>query len=320
LTRFALPEEPSAAPVRHNVPILTVVGHPPEEASVLSATSDLPDFSGVLAKIERAEEHVNTLRRETGLGIGTPIPDAYRIPMRLEYESSSGDHVFRAAATVPEDAVRRVGILVGDTVHNLRSALDHLFWQLALVHCDGEMPWDEREQTRIQYPISDTPKKLKKTGKQKFVAPEHWIIIERHQPYSGRFGEALAHLHPLAWLRDFSNTDKHRVITPVTYLSTRHTDLTEFFRGFGGEITDMIPLGSGAYHSVMNQDTEVVRVKVRPASLQLNVKVAGYVIPYPSVIDRLPNAPARIVPLDGKLHEIVLEVVGVFRDFHELSY
>jgi hypothetical protein len=37
------------------------------------------------------------------------------------------------------------------------------------------------------------------------------------------------------------------VITPVTVLSNRHTDLTEFFQGFGGEITDMVPLRSGAY-------------------------------------------------------------------------
>jgi len=52
-------------------------------------------------------------------------------------------------------------------------------------------------------------------------------------------------LHPLARLCELSNHDKHQVITPVTVLSNRHTDLTEFFQGFGGEITDMVPLQSG---------------------------------------------------------------------------
>jgi hypothetical protein len=127
-------------------------------------------------------------------------------------------------------------------------------------------------------------------------------------------------LHPLARLRELSNHDKHRVITPVTVLSNRHTDLTEFFQGFGGEITDMVPLGSGAYHSLLDQDTEVVRVKVRPANLPLSMEVAGYVVPNPSVIDRFPEGPARIVPLDGILEEIKHEVSDVVRDFHQLSY
>jgi hypothetical protein len=59
----------------------------------------------------------------------------------------------------------------------------------------------------------------------------------------------------------------------------------------------------------------VVRVKVRPASLQLNMKVAGYVVPNPSIIDRFPEGPARIVPLEG-----ILEVLDVVHDFHQHSY
>jgi hypothetical protein len=324
LARFAFPDEPPSAPVDHGIPILTVVSHPPESAPALPATSYQPDFSGVWAKIERAKEHLDALRRETGLGIGAPIPDAYRIPMRLEYEPSSGDHVFRATATIPEDAVRRVGILVGDIAHNLRSALDHLVWQLSLVRTKGREP---NKPKIIQFPIQDSPPP-KLTDKRRFLEngalyklrPEHRAIIYEHQPHQGHFDERHVFLHPLARLRELSNHDKHQVITPVTVLSNRHTDLTEFFQGYGGEITDMVPLQSGAYHSLMNQDTEVVRVKVRPASLQLNMEMAGYVVPNPSVIDRFPEGPARIVPLDGILEEIMLEVLDVVRDFHQLSY
>ena len=61
-------------------------------------------------------------------------------------------------------------------------------------------------------------------------------------------------------------------------------------------------------------------MKVRRASLQLNMKVAGYVVPNPSIIDRFPEGPARIVPLDGILEEIMLEVLDVVHDFHQLSY
>jgi hypothetical protein len=320
LARFAFPDEPPSAPVDHGIPILTVVSHPPEPAPALPATSYQPDFSGVWAKIERAKEHLDTLRRETGLGIGYPIPDIYQVPMRLEYEPDTGYHVFRATATLPEDAIRRIGILVGDSVHNLRSALDHLFWQLALVYCDGEMPWSEREQRQIQFPITDTPKWFAGSRARKYVAPGHWAIIEGHQPYSDGFDEPHAFAHPLARLRQFSNTDKHRVITLVTVLTNRHTEPVEFFQGFGGEVVDLdIPFREG-HDWLVQDDAEVVRVKVRPASLQLNMAVAGYVVPNPSVIDRFPEGPARIVPLDGILEEIMLEVRDVVRDFHQLSY
>jgi hypothetical protein len=70
----------------------------------------------------------------------------------------------------------------------------------------------------------------------------------------------------------------------------------------------------------MEQDAEVVRVKVRPASLQLNLEVAGYVVPNPSVIDGFPEGFARIVPLDGVLYEMIHKVLEVVRDFQKLSY
>jgi hypothetical protein len=279
-----------------------------------------PDFSGIWAKIERAKEHLDEFDRECGAQVGTPIPEAYRVPMRCEYEPGSGDHVFRATPTLPEDAVRRLGIVVGDIAHNARSALDHLFWQLALVHCGGVMPWSEGDQRRIQFPIDDTAADFAKNKRRKFVAPEHWTIIEGHQPHSRGLDKAHAFLHPVVRLREFSNTDKHRVITPVTVLSNRHTDVIEIFQGAGGKVVRLDrPWGEeGAW--LVEEDAEVMRVRVSPASLQLNMEMAGYVVPNPSVIDRIPEGPARIVPLYGILYEIVTEVLDVVRDFHQLSY
>jgi hypothetical protein len=326
LARFAFPDEPPSTPVDHGIPILTVVGSQPDDtpqpddAPVLPATSYQPDFSGIWAKIERAKEHLDAFDRECGAQVGTPVPEAYRVPTSCKYEPSSGYHVFRATPTLPEDAIRRLGIIVGDIAHNLRSALDHLFWQLALVHCGGNVPWTEREQRRIQFPITDTPDMFAGNRARKFVASEHWTRIESHQPYSGPFDEAHAFLDPLARLRGFSNTDKHRVITPVTVLTNRYTiDLIEFFKDSGGESVDLhYPFRSG--HDWLTQnDAEVVRVKVRPASLQLNMEMAGHVIPNPSVIDRFPDGPPRIVPLYGILYEIISEVLDVVRDFHEPS-
>jgi hypothetical protein len=325
LARLVVPDEPPATPpatsAGHIISILTVAPYQQDNAPVLPTTSDQPDFSGIWAKIERAKEHLDTLRRETGLGIRYPIPDIYQVPMRLEYELDTGYHVFRATATLPEDAIRRIGILVGDSVHNLRSALDHLFWQLALVYCDGEMPWSEWDQRKIQFPIDDTADDFAKNKRRKFVAPEHWTIIEGHQPHRRGLDEAHAFMHPLVRLRDFSNTDKHRVIPLVTVLTNRYTiDLIEFFESKGGKVVDLRYPFRGGHDWLMENDAEVVRVKIRPASLQLNMEMAGHVIPNPSVIDSPPEGFAKIVPLDGALHEIVSEILDVVREFHQLSY
>lgn len=265
-----------------------------------------PNFSGIWAKIERAKEHLDAFDRECGAQVGTPVPEAYRVPMTCKYEPSSGYHVFRATPILPEDAIRRLGIIVGDIAHNARSALDHLFWQLALVHCDENMPWTEREQRQIQFPITDTPDKFAGNRARKFVASEHWTRIEGHQPYSGRFDEAHAFLDPLARLREFSNTDKHRVITPVTMLSNRHTDVLELFHDAGGRVVRLDrPWGEdGAW--LVEEDAEVMRVLVEPASLQLDMDMAGYVVPHPSVIDRFPEGPPAAFRCTGYLAKLCL--------------
>jgi hypothetical protein len=127
-------------------------------------------------------------------------------------------------------------------------------------------------------------------------------------------------MHDLVRLREFSNTDKHRVITPVTILTHRHTDLFEFFERIGGELVDMhVPTRPG-HDWLTEDDAEVVRVKVRPASLQLNMEMAGYVVPDPSVIDDVPEGFAVIHPLEQVLYSITHEVLGVVRDFHGVSY
>jgi len=115
----------------------------------------------------------------------------------------------------------RVGILVGDVVHNMRSALDHLVYQLALINTSGNVARPDR----TQFPISDTRDRFEHATATDLaeVAPNHRAIIEGFQPYHPTEENTAVgvYFHPLAMLRGLSNTDKHRILTPVLIPSTR---------------------------------------------------------------------------------------------------
>jgi hypothetical protein len=102
-----------------------------------------------------------------------------------------------------------IGLLVGETVYNLRSALDYLVFDLALFRTQSE-------QSGTQFPIEDSEDGWSRhaPGYLKGLCVEDVAAIKRCQPCKGLDfgGETFAWL---AKLRDISNADKHRQWTPI---------------------------------------------------------------------------------------------------------
>lgn len=165
------------------------------------------DLSGCRAKIERAHEHGKGLQAEVDFALR---PESKLIQIEAKPDRQSGYHVYRVA-TMPEAWMRRAGLIIGDIVHNLRSALDHLFWQLYCVY--HGVPRDEWEATKVQFPIDDKYGTFSMRRKERFgEIPElQWAIIARAQPHEGPDMDTVA----IKMIRDLSNRDKHRVLTPV---------------------------------------------------------------------------------------------------------
>jgi hypothetical protein len=103
---------------------------------------------------------------------------------------------------------------MGEIVYQLRSALDHLAWQLVLLD-DGE----PGENT--QFPIRDKP--IRAVDKPEPVSliprirnPEIVRLLNECPPYVGPNGEHRtpmeAHADPLCCLRVLNNVDKHRLL------------------------------------------------------------------------------------------------------------
>jgi hypothetical protein len=96
-------------------------------------------------------------------------------------------------------------LIVGDAVQNLRSALDHLMWQLAKRHL-SRVP-TEQEAKSIQFPEVRRVKDFAGNRYLRYIDTTDVARLKPYQPYKRlNRGE----LHPLPKLIRLSNIDKHR--------------------------------------------------------------------------------------------------------------
>jgi hypothetical protein len=110
----------------------------------------------------------------------------------------SSEYVFKIdeAPEIPP----HFGLVTGDVLHNLRSALDHLAWQLV---AHGAEP-HPRNLRQIQFPIYDSVEAYRDNLDKRLpgVGVVQRTFIESRQPYARESGW-------LGLLGNFSNEDKH---------------------------------------------------------------------------------------------------------------
>lgn len=140
------------------------------------------------------------------------------------FDPHSGEHIVRAliASQPPAD----IALLIGDCVHNMRAALDHIAYQLATNHTKA---LSDSERKRIEFPVFSDHKdfgRMASKGKPGFASgpaklqhadPNVIPLIEAMQPYNGGNWELLALLH------DLDRIDKHREL----HVSVAKTDSVE---------------------------------------------------------------------------------------------
>jgi hypothetical protein len=171
-------------------------------------------LEGVRLKLERAEHVIDELNQAV---IDYLAENPYRVVGEFERETS--EYVLRGEVTKP---TAYLGVIAGDVAHNLRSALDHLAWQLALLN--SATPYD-----RTQFPIALSPGEFNSKTGQKMIrdlSAEHKALVETFQPYNGgdpRDDGPIAP-HALRDLRILSNTDKHRVLNPTIARKARQLE------------------------------------------------------------------------------------------------
>lgn len=108
-----------------------------------------------------------------------------------------------------------LSLLIGDFVHNVRSALDHAIYEISSLSDTDKL------RKHLQFPICDTSEKYAEACRRHQLdgllhAQE--VIIERYQPYN--FPQGFSD-DALSLLREINIVDKHHIIQ-VTAASGEH--------------------------------------------------------------------------------------------------
>ena len=164
------------------------------------------DFQGIDARIERAESQIRVL--------STDIDDfCSEIKQTIvhEVDRNTGEQRWTYRGLAPDIPIEWA-IRSGEILYNLRSALDHLVWQLVLAN-------EEEPTPTTQFPILNEEKDWanRRTKRNlKGVAGKHKKIIRFLQPFNPFLqlpvnGEIRPFNAQVFWtLRELCNVDKHR--------------------------------------------------------------------------------------------------------------
>lgn len=171
-------------------------------------------FWGVRAKIDRAGDQLRALNTEVQGLRENPMPFA----ILVERDQRARRHIFRLYPRWKPDTVGCWAVVVGEIVHDLRSALDHLVREVVHLSggepdsehafpicraepCQGFQPWATRTWRKSRH---------KRHGKLYGVSDAAISLIEGSQPYKGGHGPKLLALIDSLW-----QFDKHRMLLPI---------------------------------------------------------------------------------------------------------
>jgi hypothetical protein len=236
----------------------------------------------ILTKFERAHEHLNILNKEIERFIkGKPCGHTSKREPKGECEY---DVIVRVQIKTPPPI--RLSVIIGEILYHIRSALDHLVYQLTLAN--GVT--DEKILDSCEFPIFDKPTKFTLTRKSGERDPKSGLykmrgvdamaqaIIEGLQPYHSG---ANITTHPLWVLHQLCNIDKHRRLC----LIQNPIGSVELVNNSTFIVTDM----KESICHPLKDDTEILRFRIRTLSnFQGEVKVRQKVPPQIAFEETIP--------------------------------
>jgi hypothetical protein len=152
-------------------------------------------FDSAKQKIERADHHIAELERQFAAFIA-------KKPNRLSIQPNPTGSLTLSVRFV-EKLPRAIAPIIGDAIHNLRSALDHATWEFV-----GR---DHGTQNRyLKFPTGDSRISFESSC-DGIETPSQWVIdtVKATEAFIGGKGTDLYNLNQL------DNADKHIEITPV---------------------------------------------------------------------------------------------------------
>jgi hypothetical protein len=165
------------------------------------------------------------------------------------------------------DLPEALPLIVGDTIYNMRSALDHLAYSLCVANVG-----DRIKEGRSMFPIHAAVGSYMDSGVQacRQMSIEVQGIIERLQPYHA--GNKASE-HPLGVLNQLSNVDKHRhlVFTGSAEVRQEITLLPD------SQDCELIAAQAEVRSGPFNDQTDVARVLIRRTGANPRPKLDTYI-------------------------------------------
>jgi hypothetical protein len=158
-------------------------------------------LGGAYLRVRRASEHLAYLKQAIDSVDALWKSSDQEMTIQVDLNTSEIRPIF--PDNPPPMIPSMCGLVVGETVYNLRAALDYLVYELAIL--DSGSP-----QEGTQFLIEDCKKSWKRRWPtyMKGISVKHRTQIEELQPYNRGYEWTAA-------LRDISNSDKHREWTVV---------------------------------------------------------------------------------------------------------
>lgn len=160
-------------------------------------------------------------------------------------------------------------LIIGDCVHNLRSALDYVAWELA-----GSNPGD----TQTQFPIFDTREGWDSRRERRIGRwpAEARALVEQLQPFQSADPPTTA----LSGLRRLSDADKHKLLTITTAM--HHHISFEFSHPGGNPATDnWIPVGEMVVYPrqalLHNEVVGAITVAEPPQGVTMTASISPFI-------------------------------------------
>lgn len=204
-------------------------------------------LDGVKAKLDRARVQAEELKAEVSEAMnydarpsGTP---------KIEQDPDTGEFVAKWSRAA--DYPLEWSVTLGEFFHNLRSAMDHIAWQIVATVAPQKL------SNRVAFPICTKPKDFEAALKEKVPGVRscdgYGTAIEGVQPYRASPEDPF---RSILWLISrLNNIDKHRLLYVV---EERVSSSTISFATSTGEID--VPLTSRLSDgSALKDQTEIAR-------------------------------------------------------------
>ena len=178
------------------------------EHSTVAASLD-----GVRIKLRRAKDHLTDLRSKLD-----PIADeATRSIVGAPSEDDPSTLVYRVTRVPDIDPI--IAAITGDIVHNLRSALDHVAWQLVVL--DNGQPTRDTVFPLHESTMNERGNPRVLTIQPGITDPRIMVAVEAMQPYTEAKYDHEPRTDALGIVGRLDNIDKHRLLLTVVHALDR---------------------------------------------------------------------------------------------------